>query len=390
MSRGKILPPVFIVGTGRCGSTLLSRCLSMHPDVLSLSELMVFATDLGGRIAQAFPQGAVSGADFWRILGTAHPRQTLMLRHDVLMDEALYRPGPDCRFDRDSGIPAIAATTLPALTDDPDALFDRVAAIATSLPPAPVGAQYTALFDRLRDEADARVWVERSGGSLRIVSRLREHFPDARFVHIVRDGRDAALSMSRHYGFRLALAAAQITEILGVDPYEHADRRWEADLPDALLPYLPERFDAETFRSDTTPLPLCGHYWSGEIRHGLDALRGLSSDRLLTLHYEDLLAEPQGVLERFFAFLLQGDAGCDLDTCAALVRPPHSRWRDLPESVADELERACRPGFEALAAHGAAMYEPADQARLAARLRSRERTESGPPGCLMQGSLRHT
>ncbi len=349
MSRSPTLPPVFIVGTGRCGSTLLSRCLSMHPDVLSLSELMVFATDLGGRIAQAFPQGPVSGPALWRILGGAHPRHTLMLRHDVMMDEALYRPGPGRRFDRDSGIPAIAATTLPALTDDPDALFDRVAAIAASLPPAPIGVQYTALFDRLRDAFGARLWVERSGGSLRIVRRLREHFPEARFVHIVRDGRDVALSMSRHYGFRLAFAAAQITEILGVDPYEHADRRWEADLPDNLLPYLPERFDAAAFRADTTPLPLCGHYWSGEIRNGLDALRGLSSDRLLTLRYEELLAEPKAVLERLFGFFLRGDDGFDLDACAALIRSPRSSWRELHEPVAAELGRACRPGFDAMA-----------------------------------------
>jgi len=322
----------------------------MHPDILSLSELMIFATDLGGRIAETFPEGDVDAAGLWQILGRPHPRQTLMLRQDVMMAEALYRPGPGRRFDRNSGIPAIAATTLPALTDDPDTLFDHVAAIVKELPPAPIGAQYTALFDRLRDDAGARMWVERSGGTLRIVRRLREHFRDARFVHIVRDGRDTALSMSRHYGFRLALAAAQITEILGVDPYESTDRRWEGDLPDSLIPYLPERFDAEAFRRDETPLPLCGHYWAGELCAGLEELRDLSPERLLTLRYEDLLEDPRAVLERFFRFLLGHANGIDLDRCAALIHRPQSDWRKLPGPVAAELSRACRPGFDALAA----------------------------------------
>jgi hypothetical protein len=31
----------FIIGTGRCGSTLLSRMLRLHPRVLELSELFV-------------------------------------------------------------------------------------------------------------------------------------------------------------------------------------------------------------------------------------------------------------------------------------------------------------------------------------------------------------
>ena len=171
-----------------------------------------------GGIAEAFPDTPVDGAGLWRILGAAHPRQTLMLRHDVMMDEALYRPGPGRRFDQASGIPAIAATTLPHLGGDPDARFDWVAAFVRDLPPAPIGQQYTTLFDHLRDERAARLWVERSGGSLRVVRRLRAHFPEARFVHVVRDGRNVALSMSRHYGFRLALVASQMTEILGVDP----------------------------------------------------------------------------------------------------------------------------------------------------------------------------
>lgn len=346
------LPPVFVVGTGRCGSTLLSRCLGAHADILSLSEFWVFATDLGGRIAEAFPEERIDGEALWRTLSAVLPRQTLMLRQDVMMEEALYRPGPGRRFTKESGIPAIAATTLPHLSPDPDALFEEVGAICRALPEGTAGECYAALFDRMRQARGARVWVERSGGSLRLIRRLRNAFPEARFVHIVRDGRDTAISMSRHHGFRLVLAASAITEIFGVDPYESEDRTLEIDLPDELLPYLPERFDPAFFRADATALPLCGHYWSGEIRAGLEELAGLGGEQLLTLRYEDLLARPREVLERFFRFILRGDPGPGLDAMAAAIRPPASDWRGLPAAEAAALDRACAPGFAALCAAG--------------------------------------
>ena len=345
-------PPVFVVGTGRSGSTFLSRCLRMHPDVASLSEFFVFVTDLAGRIAGAFPDGdAVDAATFWRIVGTAHPRQHLMLRHDVMMDEALYRPAPGRRFTRDTGIPAIAATTLPHLAgdDDTDARLDAVETFVRSLAPAPIGEQYRRLFDHLRAGVGARVVVERSGGSLRIVRRLRRHFPGARFVHLVRDGRDAALSMSRHLGFRMALIASQLTEILGVDPFESTDRRWIDDVPDDLVAFLPEHFDRAAFLAYPTPPPLCGHYWSGEIQAGLADLQDLGPDHLLTLRYEDLLAEPAETLSRFLGFVVGESAPAALiDRMVSEVRRPRSGFAELEGSMRDEVARACAPGMEAL------------------------------------------
>jgi len=340
--------PVFVVGTGRCGSTLLSACLAAHPQVLSLSELFVFATDLGGRIPQAFPEGEVSGEAVWSILGGIHARQTLMLRNNVMMEEALYRPGPGRRFTAETGIPALAATTLAHLTDDPDALLDQLEPLIRGLAPAPIGEQYRRIFNGLCQQRGARLWVERSGGSLRIVRRLRQHFPEARFVHLVRDGRDCALSMSRHLGFRMALIDAQLTEVLGVDPFESADRTYVGDLPDDLARYLPEAFDAAAFRAEVTPPPLAGHYWSGEIMQGLRDLAGLSDGQLLTLRYEDLLAEPQLFLERFFDFVLPEGPPPDLAALAARVRAPRSNWRTLPATTLEQLEIACRPGMAAL------------------------------------------
>jgi hypothetical protein len=345
---------VFCVGTGRCGSTLVSNILRLHPQIASISEFFSFITDLGSRVEESFPPGDVDGRAVWKIIGTPWPRQNVMLRHDVAMDEVIYpwRDGKH-RFDRERGVPAIAQVTLPHLTDDPDRLFDELEQAVTSLPPAPIATQYRRVFDWLASRRQSRAWVERSGGGLRIVHRLVQEFPDARFIHIVRGGRTTALSMSQHHGFKMVLACYQMLETLGVDPFVTDDRAWEADLPDDLARLLPERFTREAFLEFEAPPPLCAHYWSGEIIEGLGVLGSLPPERLLTLRFEDLLLDPGPSIRKLVAFVL-GNA-CEesfVSRAASLVGRPKSRWSALPVDVQAQIESACKPGFEALAEIG--------------------------------------
>lgn len=345
---------VFVVGTGRCGSTLLSSLLRMHPQIASISEFFPFVTDLGTRVAPAFPPGDVTAAQLWDLLATCRPRQTQMLRLDVAMPEVLYpwRSGHH-RFDAASGVPPVAQVTLPHLSGDPDGLFDRLRAAVAELSPAPIGVQYRRVFDWFAAQQGARGWAERSGGSLRIAHRLLEHFPAARLVHIVRDGRDTAVSMSEHTGFRMVFTSVQMMETLGVDPFETDARPFEDDLDDDLAALLPERCTREAFLAYTTPPPLCGHYWSGEILEGLAAIGHLAEDRLLTLRYEDFLAAPRETVRRLGAFVREGEPDAAwVEAAAASIRPPRSSWRRLAPKLRSKLEHACAPGFQALAEHG--------------------------------------
>lgn len=343
--------PLIVVGTGRNGSTLLSRMFRFHPEVLSVSELFSFITDLGAKIPQAFPREPVSGAAFWRVVAGRHPRQNLLLRHGLHMDEVLF-PSRGAPVPSD-GVPALLLTTLPHLSDEPESLLDALESALAARPPAPVADHYRALFDALGQRFGRRTWVERSGGTLRIVGRLVETFPEARILHLVRDGRNTAISMSQHVGFRMALVCFSLLELLGVDPFDDDDRSEADDLPDALAALLPEHFDARAFWDYDISPSLCGHYWSGEIREGLAILSTLPRERLMTLRYEDLLAAPATAVAQIAEFLQPGrpDAAW-IPRAAALVGRGRSNWRTLPPRARDELDRACAPGFVALAEHG--------------------------------------
>ncbi|MCE9551344.1 MAG: sulfotransferase, partial [Betaproteobacteria bacterium] len=207
------------IGTGRCGSTLISNILNHHPDVLSLSEFFTFVTDLGTLIPQAFPAMQINGKQFWQIVSGVYAKQNIMLTHNIAIKEVLYPFKTDVRFNASTGVPALLQTTLPHLTPEYHALFDQIHTVIAARGIATAEAHYHALFDWLAAHFGKSIWVERSGGSLRVIERLYQHFPNAKFLHIVRDGRDCALSMQRHNGFKMVLLVFQITEILGVDPY---------------------------------------------------------------------------------------------------------------------------------------------------------------------------
>lgn len=346
--------PTFVVGTGRCGSTMLSNMLREHPKVLSLSEFYGCIIDYGARILPAFSSEPMTGHEFWDFIATRTPLISLCFRHGVEPAESIYPCDADAtRFSRQTGIPAIAVIPLPHLTEDPDRLFDVLRNQVSGWPSATLGEHYRHLFDWLAKHFGKPLWVERSGGMILLTELLMGMFPDARLVHVVRDGRDTAISMQAHPGYRIFLIMTALAEYLGVDPLASSDRSRIDHVPAELRSFLPENFDADAFRAFHTPLPQCGELWAQSIVAGLGILHALPPDRLLTLCYEDILADPKGQLDILARYL--GDEFIDEDwstRCAATVRPPRSTWRDLPEDDARALTEACRPGFEALRGAG--------------------------------------
>jgi protein-tyrosine sulfotransferase len=151
---------------------------------------------------------------------------------------------------------------------DPAALAERFGFAV-----AEVNAIYEAARSRPQFiEAFAALCMHKTGKSRwgektpRNIGRLREifrHFPEARFVHVLRDGRDVACSLRTHPRHRVE------------------DGR--------LVPL-------DTWKS----IAACARRW----RNDLEASRPFWDDpRFHTVRYEALVNEPRSVLERLMAFL---------------------------------------------------------------------------------------
>lgn len=320
----------FVVGTGRCGSTLLSRMLGRSPEVCSIFE---FFTGLDR--SSSFDPGDVDGAALGELLAKCQPvlNEVLVRGYDVV--EVTYPFDSDgSRFSR-SDVPWLASTMLPRLTDSPDALFDELLAFARAQPERPRGLQYRALFDWLADRTGGRVWVERSGSSIEYVGHLADLFPDPRFVHIHRDGREAALSMREHAAYRLAVGLLYADRIPAPDAAVGDVTGDDADFITATLEAAP-------------PPELYGRYWSDQLAAGFEAMADIDAFRYHAVRFEDLVADPGPVLEGIAEFFELDIGDWVADASKLLHGRPATRFETLGSVAAGALVRACEPGMRRL------------------------------------------
>lgn len=321
---------------------MVSNMLNLHPGVLSLSE---FFSCIG---LTAFRPRRASGDWMWKLYSRQSYRTRLLLREPVA--ELIYPfDDPRSRFTR-RDVPPIACAALPHLTTDPDALLDELEPVVRSQPRQPPAAHLRHLFGWLCRRFGHSLWVERSGGSLAFAPRLLREFPEARVVHVYRDGRETALSMSRHYAFRLYLATMKKLRPGTTDMAVLVEgvRRWARLNPwlELLLPLLvrPERlpFDRLTITD-------FADYWSAMIGLAHDLLADLPSDRLLNLRFEDMQDRPETQLRRLVRFMdpsLEDEAW--IREASAIPRPTPSRFARLGAGDQEAVTRACRPGLQRL------------------------------------------
>lgn len=239
-----------------------------------------------------------------------------------------------------------SAWLLCHLSDDPDAMFDELGAVMPTWPDRPIADHWRALF-RLLGPDRSHV-VERSGYSLVAVPRLRVAFPEARFVHLYRDGPDCAVSMSRHPAFRMILLQDRMRKALGLASIDGMRPEHIHSLPPGLSALLGRDFDARRMVMERElPVAEFGEMWSETIEQGMAELAGLPE--CLHLRFEDVLECPERELSRFFEYV---DAPVPPDWIRAAAErfDPTRRGsaHRLTPAEREALTATCAPGMRCL------------------------------------------
>ena len=322
----------FVVGTGRCGSTLLSRMLATSPEMASLFE---FFNGLPGD--RRFAAGPVHGRDVWEIVSRPHPFVTMVTSRGHRVEEVCYPFGePGKRYGADDDVPWLLVSMLPRLTDDPDRLFDESRDFLCAQPAMTLPEHYRAYFRWIARQCGKTMWNERSGSSIEYLAALASAFPEARVVHLHRAGAETSLSMREHAAFRLAISI-----VYGLDP--------EVDLATALSTVTPVPGRDDPVARMLARRPHAAHFgvfWSDQLATGYRGVAQLRPDQYVEVAFEDLVDRPAETMRRIAVFF-EMDTERDgwIDRAAAMVRGrPPERAHELPAAERERLAEVCRAG----------------------------------------------
>ena len=231
-------PYLFVVGCPRSGTTLLQRVLDAHPDLSVVNE------------AQFVP----------RVLAHHGLDGDAPLTQSMVAEVRSYR-----RFARlDLGEKAVA----------------RAASASATY------SQFVArLYDAVASQQGTPFAGEKTPDYVRFLTLLDRLFPWARFVHLVRDGRDVALSL-------LEWAAG------GKGPGRYA--LWQED-----------------------PIATSALWWSAQVTAGRRDGARIGANRYHEVRYEALVADPAAEAAQLASFL-------DLPYSPEMLRFHEGRRRDDP------------------------------------------------------------
>ena len=317
--------PIVVVSTGRCGSTLVSELLCRHPDVLSVFEFWPNRVNL----QELFSDKSMSGEAFWNLLSVpmAPDIYKIALRGDI--SQVPKRSLHETNYMR--------RISLPKLVEDYDALFEEIRIFMVAQPEQNTGKHIIVLFDYLRKRLSKKVWVERTGANIDFLPMWRRMWPNMRIVHVYRDGRNCAISMSKHHAFRL--------HVKRLEKYE--DASWLK-----IRPLDPKTLDIDEFCSEQMPLDRFGSLWNRMITEGMDEIEQIPEQQKLNLRFEDMLAEPEKQMQRLLKFINQDlDAEEWVKHYAPTISAPKTDWRNLDLSVQKSLTESCATGLSRLGYH---------------------------------------
>lgn len=304
----EIKAPIFILGTPRCGSTMLQELLACHDSIAFFTHSM-----------DVFPEPDLFRAVDWtrRYFGL-DVRGERYLKDSIIVDGG--SPSEAMRFWAE------------CLNLDPYQLKWPERRIA-DLTPDQIQRIHTTLRHVIAcfKERGSTRFLNKSPALLTEALLLQDLFPDAHFVHLVRDGRMVANSLIKLYRLQREQDLKVAHPMFKDQPF----------VPYPRVPGLEEsakQYGFEDIRTTAT-------VWDSSIKF-VNGMRP-NLKHFYEVRYEDILARPREEMQRIFEFCdlpTMGSGAADYEERLSKVGVVHHKNSygdfDVVESIAKESLRS--------------------------------------------------
>lgn len=156
------------------------------------------------------------------------------------------------------------------------------------------------------------LYVEKNVRNSLRIPFLREIFPEARFIHIIRDPRDTIASIRKRWKIPIDLEYHLKNTLLKLTISEIIQLSWRlgSDLLSGILQgklrsdsWGPRFKGIEKYLEDSPLIKVCSRQWSTCVESVLSSASKLSKDRYMECQYENLIRNPQHEIDRLASFL---------------------------------------------------------------------------------------
>jgi Sulfotransferase family len=281
--------PLFIVGAPRSGTSLLYKLLCLHPEAAWISNWSRRAPGVAAvaglnRVTARFP---ATRRSVW--FGSDAANAYVYGRRRALWERLYPMPVEGEPVYRHCGIGEGADGGPPE-----DAQADRL----------------RRAFAGLRRWSGGRVLISKRIANNQRIPFLAAAFPAARFLHLIRDGRAVAYSLTR------------------VDWWEDGVVWWYGDTP------------RRWRERGGDPWELAATHWVRELASIDEGLGAVAPERQLELRYEELVGDPLAVLRRVAGFAgLADDPGWVAELGRLRYPNKNEAWRErLAPDARDRVE----------------------------------------------------
>jgi hypothetical protein len=247
---GEEIPVFFVVGLAKSGTTWLMKTLDAHPEVLCKGEGRFFGEEYRREVLARTQTKQQPSSLYNALLGSEYLR--LWIERSV--------------WSRDG---------------DPDEHIRDLVRLATDY----------FLTEELSKSGKKLVGDKTPLLGLKFVEEIHEIYPEARVIHIIRDGRDQAVSFIHQQGNR-----AKRGRTHRLSPEELARSEAYRRSPRVLAETGEGMFAEKTLRK-------AAQNWDLRVGQAVEDGPALFGDDYTEVRYEDLLEHPNEEVERLLGFL---------------------------------------------------------------------------------------